>query len=82
MPLQFAKCSLNFQRLFPHGGVILLTEDFMIRDPEGASITLAWFNDYIKRKFPGLWRLMLPPDALNWLLKRHEREIDKEKAGQ
>lgn len=53
----------------------------MISDPKGAAIILAWFNEWEKRQFKGHWKLMLRPDALNWLVKRHNLETVKEKAG-
>ncbi|EAW08490.1 putative Chromo domain protein Chp1p [Aspergillus clavatus NRRL 1] len=71
-PLQFASRPSHFQRLFPHGGVILITEDFMVREPDATLIILAWFRDWIKPKFPGNWKIMFRPDVLNWLLQQPE----------
>ncbi|KAL4884415.1 hypothetical protein BJY04DRAFT_182435 [Aspergillus karnatakaensis] len=72
-PLEPVGRGVYFQRLFPHGGVILLTEDFMIRDTEATMITLEWFLDWTKRKFPGSWKIMLRPDVLNWVKRQTER---------
>lgn len=68
-----------FQRLFPHGGVILLTEDFMLHEPDATVIFLAWFNDWTRKKFPGSWKIMLRPNVLEWLLQQPE---PREKARQ
>lgn len=69
----------HFQRLFPHGGVILLTEDFMLREPDATVIILAWFNDWTKKRFPGMWKIMFRPNVLNWLLQQHEPKEDVRK---
>lgn len=71
-PLQYADHSSHFQRVFPHGGVILITEDFMLRDPEATLIILAWLKDWIRQKFPGSWKVMFRPNILDWLLKQPE----------
>lgn len=55
--------------------MILLTEDFMMRDIDATVITLAWFKEHIKGRFPGNWKLMLRPGVLDWLLKRADREM-------
>lgn len=69
-----------FQRLFPHGGVILLTEDFMVREPDATVIILAWFYDWTKKKFPGSWKMMLRPNVLGWLMKQPE-PAEKQRQG-
>ncbi|OJJ39866.1 hypothetical protein ASPWEDRAFT_169690 [Aspergillus wentii DTO 134E9] len=79
-PLQHSSRPVYFQRIFPHGGVILLTEDFMIREPDATIIVLAWFYDWSRKRFPGSWRIMLRPDVLNWLLKLPEPK-EKERHG-
>ncbi|GFF35525.1 hypothetical protein IFM58399_04248 [Aspergillus lentulus] len=71
-PLQYADHPTYFQRVFPHGGVILITEDFMLRDPDATLIILAWLKDWIKQKFPGSWKIMFRPNILDWLLKQSE----------
>ncbi|KAL2815640.1 hypothetical protein BDW59DRAFT_15228 [Aspergillus cavernicola] len=72
-PLKYVNHPLHLQRLFPHGGVFLITEDFMVRMPEPTLIILEWFYEYSSKKFPGNWKMMLRPDILNWLLKQVER---------
>lgn len=69
----------HFQRLFPHGGVILITEDFMLREPDATVIILAWFNDWTKKRFPGMWKIMLRPNVLNWLLQQRDPKEDTRK---
>ncbi|KAF7588785.1 hypothetical protein BBP40_005216 [Aspergillus hancockii] len=59
-----------FQRMFSNGGVTLITEDFMLHDPRGTVIILAWFAEYAKSKYPGTRKLMFRPEILNWLLKQ------------
>jgi chromo domain-containing protein 1 len=71
-PLEYADHPTYFQRVFPHGGVILITEDFMLRDPDATLIILAWLKDWIKQKFPGSWKIMFRPNILDWLLKQSE----------
>ncbi|RHZ72359.1 hypothetical protein CDV55_106049 [Aspergillus turcosus] len=70
--LQYADQSSHFQRVFPHGGVILITEDFMLKDPEATLVILAWLKDWIRQKFPGSWKVMFRPNILDWLLKQPE----------
>ncbi|KAL4916091.1 hypothetical protein BDW62DRAFT_203094 [Aspergillus aurantiobrunneus] len=69
-PLKYADRPLHVQRLFPHGGVFLVTEDFMVREPDDTMIILEWFYEWTKKKFPGTWKIMLRPNILNWLLKQ------------
>ncbi|RJE19657.1 Chromo domain protein [Aspergillus sclerotialis] len=80
-PLDHVDRPLHLQRIFPFGGAILLTEDFMISDPKGAAVILTWFNEWIRKQYKGTWKIMLRPDALNWLVKQHDLETVKEKAG-
>jgi chromo domain-containing protein 1 len=75
-PLENADRPVHFQRIFPQGAVILLTEEFMKREPDATIITLAWFNDFIKRKLSGSWKIMLRPSVLSWLAKWLENEND------
>jgi chromo domain-containing protein 1 len=76
-PLEIPDRQLNFQRIFPHGGVILITEDFMVQEQDATLITLTWFADYVKSKPQGNWKLMLRPDVLNWLLRRFDSNKKK-----
>ena len=78
-PLDFTDRPMHFQRIFPHGGVILLTEDFIINDGDNAVIVLMWFAEHVKTKSRGNWKLMLRPDILNWLLRRFDTNKKKYK---
>ncbi|KAL5365396.1 hypothetical protein BJX96DRAFT_12415 [Aspergillus floccosus] len=65
----------NFQRLFPIGGVFLITEDFMIYRPEGILVFLDYFYcEYLKNRYPGTWKVMFRPDVLNWLMTLYEKD--------
>ncbi|KAL4802784.1 hypothetical protein BDV18DRAFT_61155 [Aspergillus unguis] len=72
-PLRYVDNRAHAQRLFPHGGVFLLTEDFMVREPCATVIILEWFNWWARKKFPGNWKIMLRPGILDWLLERIEQ---------
>ncbi|KAL4907421.1 hypothetical protein BDW74DRAFT_189809 [Aspergillus multicolor] len=67
-PIQHPDPPLHAQRLFPHGGVYLLTEDFMVREQVAAMIILQWFYEFSRKKNPGTYKLMLRPGIMNWLL--------------
>ncbi|KAL1848092.1 hypothetical protein Plec18170_008267 [Paecilomyces lecythidis] len=69
-PLPYAERPTHLQRIFPHGGVILLTEDLFLYDQDCVVVILAWFEDYVRRRTPGSWKIMFRPDILNWLLKK------------
>ncbi|KAL2812122.1 hypothetical protein BJX63DRAFT_397631 [Aspergillus granulosus] len=71
-PLQYVGHSVHKQRLFPHGGVFLITEDFMVNRLEGTLIILAWFHEWLQKKFPGNWKLMVRPGIQKWVLKQAE----------
>jgi len=77
--LEYADRPMHFQRIFPHGGVILLTEDFIVNEADAAVAALMWFAEFVKTKSPGNWKLMLRPDILNWLLKRFDTNKKKHK---
>ncbi|PYI30640.1 hypothetical protein BP00DRAFT_372707 [Aspergillus indologenus CBS 114.80] len=70
--LQSADHPTHFQRIFPHGCVILMTEDFMEREQHGTIVLLAWMNDWMRKKIPGYWKLMFRPNVLNWVLQQCE----------
>ncbi|KAJ5229255.1 hypothetical protein N7489_009963 [Penicillium chrysogenum] len=55
-------------RIFPYGGVILLTED-MLTDLKGVAVTLQWIRNINKYKRRS-WTLMLPPGILEWIERR------------
>ncbi|OJJ74880.1 hypothetical protein ASPBRDRAFT_40111 [Aspergillus brasiliensis CBS 101740] len=71
-PLEYAGHPSYFQRIFPHGGAILMTEDVMIHDPQATIVILGWFADFIKKKYPGNWKIMFRPAILDWLLQQSE----------
>ncbi|PYH99931.1 hypothetical protein BO71DRAFT_341857 [Aspergillus ellipticus CBS 707.79] len=79
-PLEYADHPCHFQRIFPHGGVLMITEDFMVLEPESVIIILTWFHDWIKRKFPGKWKIMFRPGVLDWVLQQPE-PADESRAG-
>ncbi|KAL5336269.1 hypothetical protein BJX70DRAFT_373160 [Aspergillus crustosus] len=75
--LEQADHKVHHQRLFPHGGVILLTEDFMTRDTDATMVTLEWFLEWTKQKYPGCWKIMLRPNVMNWVLTRIDQNDAK-----
>ncbi|KAL4748879.1 hypothetical protein BDW72DRAFT_179481 [Aspergillus terricola var. indicus] len=78
-PIQYVDRPLHVQRLFPHGGIILLTEDLIVREPVAAMIILQWFYEWSKKKYPGLWKIMLRPNILNWLTNQLKLADDSQK---
>ena len=60
--------------------MILLTEEFMLREDDATIIALAWFNEFVKTK-RGSWKIMLRPDVLDWLVKQLDYAPDETKAG-
>ncbi|KAL5052143.1 hypothetical protein BDW71DRAFT_170259 [Aspergillus fruticulosus] len=78
-PIQYVDRPLHAQRLFPHGGVFLLTEDLMVREPVAAMVILQWFYEWSKKKYPGLWKIMLRPNILIWLMNQMELSDDPQK---
>lgn len=63
-------------RIFPYGGVILLTED-MLTDLEGVAVTLQWIRSAnMNKRKP--WTLMFFPGILEWI----ERRLDDENHSQ
>ncbi|KAL2703769.1 hypothetical protein AAEP93_004840 [Penicillium crustosum] len=63
-------------RIFPYGGVILLTED-MLTDLKGVAVTLQWIRSANKYKCKS-WTLMFFPGILEWI----ERRLDDENHSQ
>lgn len=49
-----------------------MTEDIMLQDPKGTVVILAWFADFIKKKYPGYWKIMFRPAVLDWLMQQPE----------
>jgi chromo domain-containing protein 1 len=73
-PIQYVQQSMHFQRLFPHGGGFLMTEDFMLHERDAAIIILAWFRDWVKRKTHNTWKLMLRPKVMEWLRGKYDED--------
>ncbi|KAL3454670.1 hypothetical protein BJX65DRAFT_260986 [Aspergillus insuetus] len=71
-PLQFVGHEVHKQRLFPHGGIILITEDFMASRLDATLTILAWFHEWLQKKFPGHWKLMVRPGVQQWVLRQAE----------
>ena len=67
-PIKFIDYKAHMQRLFPHGGVILMTEDYMIHEPKMALRILQWFGQWLDTKFPGTWKMFFRPNIQQWLL--------------
>ena len=56
-------------RLFPHGGVILLTESLIIYRPHEALRILMWFKRVqLPMKPSGTWKIAARPHIRDWLL--------------
>lgn len=56
-------------RLFPHGGVILLTDSMFLLRPTEALRLLMWFRlDMMQRKNDLTWKIALRPRIRTWLL--------------
>ncbi|OAX82881.1 hypothetical protein ACJ72_02763 [Emergomyces africanus] len=67
-PIKHLDYETHLQRLFPHGGIILMTEDFMLKEPKTSLKVLRWFGSFIERKYPGTWKIFLRPNVQVWLL--------------
>ncbi|KAE8419428.1 hypothetical protein BDV36DRAFT_137529 [Aspergillus pseudocaelatus] len=65
-----------FRRMLQTGGVILITEDYMLSDLRGTIVVLSWFEDYAKGRYPGTWKLMLRPGVLDWVQKQIEVTVN------
>ncbi|WEW56368.1 hypothetical protein PRK78_001811 [Emydomyces testavorans] len=66
-PVKHLEYETHLQRLFPHGFVVLMTEDYMIHEPEAALNVMKWFRKHIVQKFPGTWKMFFRPNILGWL---------------
>lgn len=56
-------------RLFPHGGVLLLTESLVLYRPRETLRILMWFHRiHVPAKTPGTWKLAVRPRVREWLL--------------
>ncbi|KAJ5373021.1 Chromo domain/shadow [Penicillium concentricum] len=73
---RFCSPSDHHLRIFPYGGVILLTED-VLTDLKGVAVTLQWIRNANRNKRKS-WTLMFPPRILEWI----ERRLDDENHSQ
>ena len=56
-------------RLFPHGGVLLLTESLILYCPHEALRIIMWFRRiHVPAKAPGTWKIAVRPHVREWLL--------------
>lgn len=56
-------------RLFPHGGVLLLTESLVLYRPHETLRILMWFRlVHLPGRTPGTWKLAVRPRVREWLL--------------
>ena len=62
------------QRLFPHGGAIILSEEIMLKQPETSLAIIQWFEAWVHKKFPGTWKLVVRPNIRHWLLLRSRED--------
>lgn len=67
-------------RLFPHGGVLLLTESLILYQPRESLRILMWFRRvYLPAKASGTWKLAMRPRIREWLLDLIEAYVDSGK---
>ena len=56
-------------RLFPHGGVLLLTESLVLYQPHETLRMLMWFRRvHVPSKAPGTWKIAVRPRVREWIL--------------
>jgi chromo domain-containing protein 1 len=72
--IQHVSPPVNIQRLFPHGGGFLITEDFMVHERDATIIILAWFREWVRRKLHNSWKLMLRPRVMEWLRGKYDED--------
>lgn len=65
--IKWQEHKIHLQRVFPHGCVILMTEDFILCEPKNALRVMRWFLDYLPGKFPGTWKIFFRPNIVGWL---------------
>lgn len=75
-PIEYTSDRDHIERLFPHGGVILLTEDFIRHELDNAIVITGWFRGYISSRSPGTWKMYLRPDIQRWLLEMSKQSED------
>ena len=67
-------------RLFPHGGVLLLTESLILYRPHETLRILMWFRRvHVPAKAPGTWKLAVRPRIREWLLNIMDIYLDSGK---
>lgn len=49
------------ERLFPHGGAVLVTESVFLDDPKAARNILQWFKEALIKRAAGTWKLICRP---------------------
>jgi chromo domain-containing protein 1 len=59
--------SSHLERLFPTGGVILISEASMAQEGDRIISILRWFRKMIVLKHKGTWKLFLRPNIKSWL---------------
>ncbi|KAI9680332.1 MAG: hypothetical protein M1829_001218 [Trizodia sp. TS-e1964] len=74
--------SFSVVRLFPLGGILLLTDEIFIQNPTGALNILIWFNNQRQSRAPGTWKLAARSGLRDWLLnttnKKHQESTSVE----
>ncbi|KAL1952486.1 hypothetical protein VTO42DRAFT_5192 [Malbranchea cinnamomea] len=53
----------HLKRLFPRGGVILMTEDFIVDETTHALLVMEWFANFAKPD----WKIFFRPNIQQWL---------------
>ncbi|KAK2746211.1 hypothetical protein FQN57_003333 [Myotisia sp. PD_48] len=71
----------HFQRLFPHGKVILMTEDFLLYNTKSALKLLDWFTIQLKTRLGGTCKLFFPPNIRQLLSDRIQQWPDETREG-
>lgn len=67
-------------RLFPHGGVLLLTESLILYHSRESLRILMWFRRvHLRARAPGTWKLAMRPRIREWLLDLVEAFSDSGK---
>lgn len=67
-------------RLFPYGGVLLLTESLILYQPRESLRIIMWFRRvYLPTKASGTWKLAMRPRIREWLLDLIEAYADSGK---
>lgn len=70
-----AGSSIDIEPIFPDGGVILITEDMILRDPAPALKVIDYKINFLKDRY----KLFLRPNIRNWLLDLIDKRPDEKK---